>query len=867
MRTWVLSGVMLTGLCVGMAFNAQATHIVGGEIELQYIEDDRYLLRLIQYFDNFYGSPAAEDDFILITLFAKSDGSEMLSYTLPKTEVTFVPYTKPECAIGQLSTKRIVYEAEVILSADAFNEEEGYYAIWERCCRNANINNIEVPDSTGQTFFLEFPAVVREGAPFINTTPQVFPPLSDYACINRPFFFDFAGTDVDGDSLVYSLANPLSTSSFAPLPGNTPPPHPEVNFIEDLDGQNPIPSVPGQELAITPKGFLTVTPNQAGLFVFSVKVEEFREGERIGEVRRDFQMLVLADCAPAQPPVISAYLEDDEPYIDGDTIVMLREGTRCFSVYIKDPEPNTVASLDIEPVNFETEQDLRFMASVTQGGLATPGDSLGIEICLPKCVFTEDGVHVLDFIAKDDACAVPLSDTIRMVFLVEPFPNNPPDILTTAANDTISQFFGGRIDFDVLGSDPDGDTVDVSLLPPARDADSLGWVYTPVKDEAQVTLPCSWELPCPLLTEVGQEYFPLQFLVRDVNKCLEVKTDTVEQIVRVVPPPDAPPTITTSVGADTLRAVFGSAVRFDVLGEDLDGDSVQVSLVPSAFDADALGMQYSPATDLLQVTTPFFWDLDCDVQRLADQNLYPLTFAVEQINVCKETLVDTVTQWVMIDSIPNDAPVVGAEFVNTAVTEEDSHYVISFGEPLRLQVRGSDQNNDLVRLRFLDEDDADLLGYLFNWTGTQEALGSVEGELTWTPLCSFINVNQTELGPLTLRFEVEEDVCLFPKRDTVTITLVARDNELPGPDFQPVTIFTPNGDDINETFSIPDLPLDNCFGQFNNVSVFNRWGKKVFESNQRSFEWDGAGEPDGVYYWTIQYSYDILFKGWVTLYR
>ncbi|HAA20080.1 MAG TPA: hypothetical protein DCR93_23235 [Cytophagales bacterium] len=846
---------------------AQATHIVGGEIELQYLGDNLYRLRLIQYFDAANGNPEAEDESILVTLFSIADSSEVRSYVLAKIEVTSVPYTDPECAIGSLSTNRIIYETEVELTPEEFGNEDGYYAIWERCCRNNNINNITRPDTTGQTFFLEFPAVVRDDSAFINNSPQLFPPLSNFACVNRRFYFDFAGTDPDGDSLVYSLATPLSTNNALPLPGNTIPPHPEVNFVEGQDGQNPIPADPGEGLMVTPKGFLTVTPNRAGLFVFSVKVEEFRNGERIGEVRRDFQMLVLGDCAPAEPPVISAYLDDGEPYVAGDTILMAREGSRCFSVYIQDPEPNTNASLDIVPVNFETEQDLRFMASVTNGNLGVPTDSLGIEICLPKCVFTEDGVHVLDFIARDDACALPLSDTIRMVFLVEPFPNNPPDILTTAPGDTISQFFGGRIDFDVLGNDPDGDTVEISLLPPGFDNDTLGLGIVTTKAEGRVTAPFDWQLPCPLITATDQEFFPLQFLVRDINKCLEIKTDTVLQVLRAVPLPDEPPIISTDVGGDTLMAFFGTTVRFDVTGADSDRDSVRVTLLDSTLDVDALGMDFSTQVSTGEVTSPFEWELDCSVQRLADRNTYPLFFVVEQLNVCKEPMSDTVLQWVMIDSIPNDPPVVLIEPTAPTLPAVDNKYVIPFGQSVRWNVNGVDANGDVVSLRFLDQDDPELLPFQFNWSGNAEAVGAVSGELTWTALCNYINVEETELGPFTLRFVIEDEVCLFPKQDTATITIQAFDNSLPGPDFQPVTIFTPNGDDVNETFSIPDLPSDNCFSQFNNVSVFNRWGKKVFESNQRTFEWDGAGEPDGVYYWTIQYSYDITFKGWVTLYR
>ncbi len=111
-----------------------------------------------------------------------------------------------------------------ILSDSRFNDPQGYYIVWERCCRNYAITNIysENPDvssrAAGQTFYLEFPPVVKNGQPFYNSSPRLFPPLNDYACPRKPYYVDFAGIDDDGDSLVYSLVTPLTTHSILALP-------------------------------------------------------------------------------------------------------------------------------------------------------------------------------------------------------------------------------------------------------------------------------------------------------------------------------------------------------------------------------------------------------------------------------------------------------------------------------------------------------------------------------------------------------------------------------------------------------------------------------------------------------------------------
>jgi gliding motility-associated-like protein len=66
-------------------------------------------------------------------------------------------------------------------------------------------------------------------------------------------------------------------------------------------------------------------------------------------------------------------------------------------------------------------------------------------------------------------------------------------------------------------------------------------------------------------------------------------------------------------------------------------------------------------------------------------------------------------------------------------------------------------------------------------------------------------------------------------------------------------IFTPNGDGQNDTWRIiTELP------DYFNLVVYNRWGRKVYESIEVGSYWDGShyksGEDcsDGVYYYILQ---------------
>ncbi len=75
-------------------------------------------------------------------------------------------------------------------------------------------------------------------------------------------------------------------------------------------------------------------------------------------------------------------------------------------------------------------------------------------------------------------------------------------------------------------------------------------------------------------------------------------------------------------------------------------------------------------------------------------------------------------------------------------------------------------------------------------------------------------------------------------------------------------IFTPNDDDINETFTIRNLPISDGII----LMVSNRWGKVVYESHNYQNDWDGGNNSDGTYYYRIKVD-DIVYNGWVEIRR
>ena len=291
-------------LALGLSFAAQATHQVGGQLEMRAVGDraGHYRIIVTQYLES--GPRADQQAGGNLGIFRKRDNAQMLIFTTRETgQRKAVIYANEFCA-EQRNLKFIVatFEADLQLSPVNYNDAQGYYISYQTRNRNGGINNIVNPIQTGYTFYLEFPALVQNGQLFVNSSPHFGPINGEYVCLGDAFTFPFGGTDPDGDELRYSMVTPLDQKASAGQAQNgvSPAPYPDVNWLSGFSASNAIPGSP--TLGVDAQtGQLSVTATELGLFVFAVKVEEYRSGVKIGEVRRDFQLLVV-DCPPQTTP-------------------------------------------------------------------------------------------------------------------------------------------------------------------------------------------------------------------------------------------------------------------------------------------------------------------------------------------------------------------------------------------------------------------------------------------------------------------------------------------------------------------------------------------------------------------------------------
>ncbi len=403
-----------------------ASHIVGGEFSLQYTGavSTPYALSLNLYFDQANGNPLAEDSRILVTIYNKATQAQIDTFYLPKVLSVPLTYNNPACATGSLQTKLIRYARNIALPSTRYNQAEGYYVVWERCCRNASMINIANPGMSGTTFYMEFPAVGTVRNPVINSSPAFKPAAWRYACAGELFSVDFSASDIDKDSLVYSLVTPLrgNATSETAVPTPKPGPYASVQWNPGFsDAQMIAGTIP---LRIESKsGQLSFQTNRLGLYVFGIRCEEYRNGKKIGEIRRDFQILVLA-CPVNRAPKL-ALRTPKGLYQSTDTLDVLPDALNCWNVLATDTDPNTTLSLRVQ-----TEVVLagKVTLSVSQGTVTGADDTLRSQLCIDSCLTTTSPVTQLQLIATDNGCPVGKPDTLQIRLRIKPAISTPPRI-------------------------------------------------------------------------------------------------------------------------------------------------------------------------------------------------------------------------------------------------------------------------------------------------------------------------------------------------------------------------------------------------------------------------------------------------------
>ncbi|WP_177225771.1 T9SS type B sorting domain-containing protein [Arsenicibacter rosenii] len=231
-------------------------------------------------------------------VFRKKNDQSVSYFYLSFSSYSDVVYAKSGCAdkLG-LSIRAYTYNAVVTLNPTDYEDPEGYYMIWDRCCRNKGITNITSSELANMLIQTELPRLAVNGQPVPFSLPEfpVFP--GKIACVGKSFSFNFQATDPDGDQLSYRLVEPLRGLTTINNPIGFPQPGP-FQTLAYAAGYSITNLIPGKDpLTINPNtGIISVTPDRIGSYAFTVICEKYRNGKKIGSVVHEFQIPVT-ECS------------------------------------------------------------------------------------------------------------------------------------------------------------------------------------------------------------------------------------------------------------------------------------------------------------------------------------------------------------------------------------------------------------------------------------------------------------------------------------------------------------------------------------------------------------------------------------------
>ncbi len=104
---------------------------------------------------------------------------------------------------------------------------------------------------------------------------------------------------------------------------------------------------------------------------------------------------------------------------------------------------------------------------------------------------------------------------------------------------------------------------------------------------------------------------------------------------------------------------------------------------------------------------------------------------------------------------------------------------------------------------------------------------------------------------------VISDSCGYQQSDIQII------NVLPPCQVEIPNVITPNGDLANDYFRIKNIE----YHPNTSVTIFDRWGLKVFESTNYNNEWKGEGVSDGTFFYVIDVPQDKKYSGFITVFK
>ncbi|MBL7801603.1 MAG: hypothetical protein JNL95_12860, partial [Chitinophagales bacterium] len=287
------------------------------------------------------------------------------------------------CNGGSLpGIQQYIYEATYTLPANCTDWRFSYTL----CCRNVAVTN----SNNASAYNLYVEANLNNVAVACNSSPDFTVNPVPYICNGQPFSYNHGVIDVDGDSLSYTLIQPKHTATA------------NVPYNGGFSPTYPISTSPANNFVFNPStGQMTFTPGGTQIGLVAIRVDEFRNGVKIGSTIRDMQVIVI-NCGTNSTPAMGA-----PTTITGATY---NTTTSTFKAC-----PNTPMSFRVVSTDLDASQILTLTSNVLTSIPGATVSSTGTNPVTTTFSWTPTpsnaGFYSISFRAVDNACPLTASVT------------------------------------------------------------------------------------------------------------------------------------------------------------------------------------------------------------------------------------------------------------------------------------------------------------------------------------------------------------------------------------------------------------------------------------------------------------------------
>ena len=405
-----LVGVAFVCWALGQAQEVRASHLVGGDLGYQYLGETfpgsglfRYNLKMRMYLncgpssnwpqmiDWLQGAPGLN-----VGVYVEdplNPGAAKVRYTVAVVTMTSYSVITPDipdsCVLGDgQCVEESLFEGEVVVPAST----GGYHLYFQGYSRNDAILNLFDPGNAGFGIYSFIPPTA-----IVNSSPVFSGVPVPFICVTESTSFSSAAEDADGDSLVFTFEKPYDSQED--IAGIVQPPlvldwpiAPVVYASPDYNELQPF--GPGGVATINQEtGAAQFSAPMIGNWAVAVEVKEYRNGQFIGRIKSDMQLLSLPCSDNDAPAPVGGELTTAYQVNAGDTL--------CFPLAFVDANGDTI-HLDANGTIFDSTL---FNPPAVISGAAFGDSTITGTFCWPTvCDQGRPEPYTFTVVAYDEAC-------------------------------------------------------------------------------------------------------------------------------------------------------------------------------------------------------------------------------------------------------------------------------------------------------------------------------------------------------------------------------------------------------------------------------------------------------------------------------